>query len=144
MRPKYETTTDLRNEFNVASEYAASFGCSVVKMPMQYRIDFAIVDASQNVLAFIEVKRRLNNMNAYSTCILSLSKVMAAIEMRKTTKKNCYFLVAWNDATGIVELTDKYDVKIGGRKDRNDWQDIEPVVHIPVSDFEVIEKCTTQ
>ena len=27
--------------------------------------------------------------------------------------------------------------KVGGRKDRNDWQDIEPVGHIPIKNFKI-------
>jgi len=33
-----------------------------------------------------------------------------------------------------------WSVRVGGRKDRNDWQDIEPVTHIPISEFKDVIK----
>ena len=34
--------------------------------------------------------------------------------------------------------SNEWDAKIGGRKDRGDWQDIEPVIHIPISEFNTV------
>ena len=139
MRPKYESQNDLANERDAALFFAQKYGCDIAKLPVQYRLDFSVVDQSGDVVAFVEVKRRFNAMRKYCTCILSLSKLMAAIDIKNATKKNCYFLVHWDDAIGFVELDDRYKIKIGGRMDRGDWQDVEPVIHIPVDDFKVLE-----
>lgn len=37
---------------------------------------------------------------------------------------------------GEIDLNDK--VRIGGRRDRGDWQDVEPCVFIPISEFTFI------
>jgi hypothetical protein len=47
-------------------------------------------------------------------------------------------LVSWQDAIGYVRLPCPHDIAVGGRRDRGDALDIEPVVHIKTSDFKVI------
>jgi hypothetical protein len=141
MRPKYETSTDLKKEKMAVQTFVDSFGedVQIAKLPLQYRMDFCLVKDGV-VLNFVEVKCRSNKMSAYSTYIISTSKIVAA-RSYYDINISCILLVDWSDKMGWVELSkNDWPSKIGGRKDRGDWQDIEPVTHIPLSEFKVVEK----
>ena len=72
--------------------------------------------------------------------MMSMSKLVAAAGDRKIGI-NCILLVQWADSMGGVQMSNEYwSVRVGGRKDRNDWQDIEPVTHIPISEFKDVIK----
>ena len=135
-RPTYETSGDLSKETIAIKKFIASFGGSAdfAKLPIQYKMDFCLID-NKTIRTFVEVKCRTNKKTAYSTYIISMSKVVAA-KSYSDFGVNCILLVQWTDHMGWVDLSNNdWDAKIGGRKDRGDWQDIEPVVHIPISEF---------
>ena len=83
MRPKYETPGDLANERHVAG-VMDGLGYGLEKLPMQYRLDFAIFKDG-DCLGFAEVKTRSFEMNKYPTVMISLSKVMTAKVITETT-----------------------------------------------------------
>lgn len=136
MRPRYETASDLTKERQAVERFLDSFpvDAEAVKLPMQYRMDFCIVSGG-NASAFVEVKCRTNKMHAYPTYMISLSKMVAAAAYSRLGI-TCILLVQWSDKSGWVKIDpDGWSIKWGGRRDRADWQDSEPVVHIPISDF---------
>ena len=140
-RPTYETSEDLNKETLAIKKFIASFGrkgsVNFAKLPMQYRMDFCLLDNGK-IRTFVAVKCRTNKKTAYSTYIISMSKVVAA-KSYSDIGINCILLVQWADQMGWIDmLNNKWDAKIGGRKDRGDWQDIEPVVHIPISEFNIV------
>tara|TARA_R100000935_G_scaffold15927_1_gene31799 strand:- start:42 stop:482 length:441 start_codon:yes stop_codon:yes gene_type:complete len=140
-RPTYETSEDLNKETLAIKKFIASFGrkgsVNFAKLPMQYKMDFCLIDNGK-IRTFVEVKCRTNKKTAYSTYIISMSKVVAA-KSYSDIGINCILLVQWADQMGWIDmLNNKWDAKIGGRKDRGDWQDIEPVVHIPISEFNIV------
>jgi hypothetical protein len=138
-RPKYETSEDLSKEALAIQKFIASFGDAVefAKLPIQYKMDFCLID-DQTVCTFVEVKCRKNKKTAYSTYIISMSKIVVAKAYNDIGIK-CILLVQWTDEMGWVDLSNnEWPVKIGGRKDRGDWQDIEPVAHIPISEFNIV------
>ena len=142
-RPTYETSEDLNKETLAIKKFIASFGrkgsVNFAKLPMQYKMDFCLIDNGK-IRTFVEVKCRTNKKTAYSTYIISMSKVVAA-KSYSDIGINCILLVQWADQMGWIDmLNNKWDAKIGGRKDRGDWQDIEPVVHIPISEFNIVEE----
>ena len=138
-RPKYETFEDLSKETIAIKKFISSFGEPVdfVKLPIQYKMDFCLID-NKTIKTFVEVKCRTNEKIAFSTYIISMSKVVVA-RSYSDFGVNCILLVQWTDQMGWVDLSSKeWEAKIGGRKDRGDWQDIEPVVHIPISEFNTV------
>ena len=138
-RPTYETSEDLSKEALAIKKFIASFGEAVAfeKLPIQYKMDFCLID-DETVCTFVEVKCRTNKKTAYSTYIISMSKVVVAKAYSDIGIK-CILLVQWTDEMGWVDLSNnEWPVKIGGRKDRGDWQDIEPVAHIPISEFNIV------
>jgi hypothetical protein len=138
-RPTYETSGDLEKETLAVKKFIASFGGDVdfAKLPIQYKMDFCLIH-NRMVRTFVEVKCRTNEKAAYSTYIISMSKIVAATSY-SSIGVNCLLLVQWSDQMGWVDMCKhKWDAKMGGRKDRGDWQDIEPVVHIPIFEFNIV------
>ena len=78
-------------------------------------------------------------MQAYSSYMISLGKIMSARMLHHVTRVPIVLAVQWQDRTGCVTLAGKgapqYRVSMGGRRDRNDAQDIEPVALIPIDKF---------
>tara|TARA_R110002020_G_scaffold363831_1_gene576134 strand:- start:250 stop:666 length:417 start_codon:yes stop_codon:yes gene_type:complete len=137
MRPTYETSEDLLNERGVIESFCNRFGFGFEKMPKQYHLDYCVLK-NNKVVGFCEVKVRTNNHNQYNTLLLSLSKVSAANGLKQASNINSILLVKWKDRSGYTYFKNNWPVMVGGRKDRNDWQDIEPVVHIPIPEFKFI------
>jgi hypothetical protein len=138
MRPTYETAADRQNEKRVAQKAAATWGeCWAVKLPKQYRADFAFVDSKEAVLAWCEVKCRTNPHDRYPTYMLSLAKWMEAERMAESSGLPFYLLVEFTDGVYYlrVKKIDGLTVKMGGRTDRGDAQDVEPTIHIPIKHF---------
>ena len=139
MRELYESGHDRTKEAAAVGKFIERFGGGVdfFKLPIQYKLDFAIV-RDGSVTSFIEVKCRKNVISAYPTYIISLSKMVAAAQY-KDAGITCILLVQWADQMGWVKIPDnRWITKVGGRKDREDWQDIEPVVHIPIKEFKAV------
>ena len=64
---------------------------------------------------------------------------MTAKSIKRDTGLDALIIVEWEDCIGYTQLDGDWIIKTGGRVDRNDWQDIEPVVHIPVTEFTILE-----
>jgi hypothetical protein len=132
-RPQYERDSDLAAEAEVIAAIEDRWSCRAIKLPKSYRLDFALTKGEQ-VRAWAEIKCRGRR---YPTYMLSLHKALAGLEMARAT--GCPFLLVVRYPDGIVYARMQEEMAqscgIGGRKDRGDWQDIEPVVHIPMDHF---------
>lgn len=141
MRPFYEIEADLDNERDIIQALHLPKDITFEKLPISYKLDYAVIK-DDKIAAFAEIKARKNTMGAYGTYMIALSKYLTAKEYLNTLGLHTYLIVRWTDVIGKVLLSDfdksQIRVKLGGRKDRNDWQDIEPVVHIPTLYFEVV------
>ena len=134
-RPTYETKADLEVEKVVASQLKAEFGLDCRKLPVSYRIDWAVFKGKK-LVGFMELKARKVAKNKYPTLILSLSKLMAGCELASKTNTIFWLGVKWSDTFGVCRITSPFgNIEMGGRIDRNDSADIEPVVHLPIEDF---------
>ena len=136
-RPYYETEEDVRVEKAIAEMVCGIYNYSFIKLKLAYQLDFALL-RDGNVEVWLEVKRRQVQFDAYPDIILSLDKYMAGRNLIKHAPgTKFWFVVLFNDGTFLCDLTGKYaeKVNIGGRTDRNDWQDREPVIHIPTRYF---------
>lgn len=148
-RPQYESQDDRKEESKIARVIAASANCYAVKLPISYRLDYAFHDSTNDaqIRFWAEVKRRHNNHDAYPTYMVSLAKWMAAAEMNRITGKRVLFGIKYDDGVYLLKVTEKslLDMRpfltyaMGGRTDRGDAADIEPVVHIPMTYFEYLE-----
>lgn len=143
VRPLYENTATKDAERIVAEKIAKRRNLTVHKLPIQYRIDFALVSQpKREVVRFLEVKCRTNLRAKYDTYLLSLLKYTSALHLTRDTGVPVLLAVQWADALGIWQVAqiDRPEVVMGGRSDRADWQDQEPVVMIPVSMFKILEE----
>lgn len=141
-RPLYESAADRAHEQQLVTQFAGAFGRRARKLPLQYRLDYAITDERDDVLAFAEAKWRSHAFGQYPTLILSLQKVLAAMQLSSMFQRDSWLVVRWADCAGYTRLTGDYRVSILGRSDRGDWQDIEPVCHIPMERFQFLREQT--
>lgn len=129
-RPLYETPGDRDRERQVVDAVFGPYGLRAEKMPRAYELDFAVLRGLQ-VMGMAEVKVR---SRAYDTLMLSWHKALALREAARAG------LIAWivvalpeGIYTQRVGADDPIDLRWGGRTDRQDWQDMEPVAHFPMA-----------
>lgn len=134
-RPMYETSESLKNEDEVASRISSAWNTKLNKLPIKYRVDYA-AERNGKIVAWIEVKTRKYNMNDFDSFMLSLDKYNASVQLGSITNLPVTLVVRWKDKIGYVDLLHcRGVIKMGGRKDRGDPQDIQPAAYIPIDDF---------
>jgi hypothetical protein len=138
VRPIYETPENRAAEAEIAAVIERTWSCDLHKLPMHYKLDY-MASKHDQLVAWLEVKRRHCNRDTYETIYLSLIKVMAAHSLHSITGKRCFFIVQFNDCLAYADILGERTVSFGGRTDRGDWQDEEPLVLIPKSDFTIIK-----
>lgn len=136
-RPYYENADDRRNEKEIASKLEAAWGCTLTKLPLDYRVDY--VATRGGIKALIEIKRRRVSINTYPTIMLSMHKVFYARQFAEMCGAQPIFVVQYDDALVSINLNEKPDsIDTGGRKDRGDDQDIEIVYHYSIDRLKLI------
>lgn len=138
MRPRYERPEDLENEKTVRKILMQKWAVEMHKMPMAYHLDWMVTKDSKAV-AFAELKCRDNSILQYPTLMLSMHKWMHGRQMAEEIDGSFLVIVKWIDGLyyhrqGTAAVT----YGVGGRKDRGDSQDMEPVVHIPTDSFKLL------
>lgn len=129
--PRYETADDLRNE-RVVADALAEHGYEVIKLPIQYRLDWLLRRNNQPI-GFAEVKARKCNLNTYPTVMISLSKVIHAQMLTQATGLPCYLILFYRDCIARLNFSDDFAVNPGGRADRDDPQDQDVCAYYPVT-----------
>ena len=136
-RPLYETPEHPRREQEVIDKIKAVWKCDVKKLPIAYRLDYVLLQDNKPV-AVMEIKCR-NAM--YEEMHLSLHKCMAGKEMSKSVGLPFILVYEFKDK-GIYwhKIEDgPLELAIGGRTDRGDWQDIEPMAVFRLSTFRMLK-----
>lgn len=140
MRPIYETEEDLAKEASLGSIIARHWKCRMQKLQPRDHFDYAAIRDGK-VSAFIEIKNRTNKMSQYPTYMISMTKVINATMTTIATGIPCFLVVRWIDKTGYVNIGNiDTTVTMGGRTDRSDPQDVEPVCHIDIGEFKRFRK----
>ena len=142
-RKLYENKESLSAETTFAEQLQKYFQVIMKKLPMQYGLDFMALDKrTKKPTFFLELKNRKCSKTTYPTYIISLSKLLKAKEIYRSLNIETYLCVKWNDASGYICLgdieDDLIDITVGGRYDRNDWQDVEPLLNIDIGKFTII------
>jgi hypothetical protein len=135
-RPHYESEDDrIREEF-ICGQLEVIWNCELSKLPYAYRLD-RTARRNETIVAFIEVKRRNRTFDEYPDAFLSLQKAMAARDLHLTLNVRCFYAVQFHDclASADISTIGSRHVRLGGRVDRGDWQDQEPQVRVPMSEF---------
>tara|TARA_R110002012_G_scaffold313444_1_gene525048 strand:+ start:818 stop:1243 length:426 start_codon:yes stop_codon:yes gene_type:complete len=141
MRTLYETVDDLRSEKNVIGYVSQCWNVASFKLPMSYKIDYAMYRNSL-LIGFAEVKCRTHIFGTFPTYIISLAKVLEAKRLGRETNTTPILIVSWTDKIGYMDFFSHHQIKQGGRSDRNDWQDQEPMCHFDLKHFKGIGKQT--
>lgn len=134
-RPEYETSTDRDNEAKVIKEVERWGKCSAIKTPSFYPVDYCL-ERKGKVVCLAEIKTRTCLITDYPTYMISLHKVSTALQMAEVAGIGARLFVMWRDGLiGTLDLKVKPDyIGWGGRVDRADPQDMEPVCHYSLND----------
>ena len=143
MRPIYETPGDRAREAAVVDAFASHYSLETIKLPARYPLDFAVLRDSGDgnvITAFGEVKIRTHSFGAFPTVILSVAKWSEGMALVERTGTRLLLLVGWDSGSDVrwvdlTTLTGPPRIAPGGRQDRGDSDDAEPVVHIPIHVF---------
>jgi len=128
MRIQYESAQDRSVERHLINEFVST---SAKKLPVSYGFDFLVKNGRSS--SVWEVKRR---SKAYDTWFVSLLKLLKA-KQYESLGIEAYALVEIDKVPYKVRLTETpHHIGWGGRSDRNDSADQEPMVHYKLSDME--------
>jgi hypothetical protein len=133
-RPMYENAQSLGVEEATMAAACMAWGAGKRKLPIAYRVDWAVT-MNNAIVAWAECKRRYNPSTRYPTLILSLAKYMHGVELSERTGLPFMVVVEFDDGIWYYEHETMPPLVWGGRRDRNDSQDQEPLVDIPIAKF---------
>ena len=138
-RPMYESSGDRNNEQQVVKRLAAAWGGEYQKLPISYRMDYAVV-RDEEIAGFVEIKARHMRWGQYPTVMISMSKVLTAANYADALGLPTLFVVATNDGrlhyTRLGDIHRHAKLVHGGRTvQTRDGGDIEPCYMIPNSHF---------
>jgi len=142
-RPQYETSKDLDCEKQLSTILSQAWSCSFVKMPIKYHLDYAML-RDEKIVGFCEMKSpnySLADFKRFGGFFISLDKFMSANKLNETTKLPCMIVLNALDGVWYTTFHDArfHSFKIKGRKDRNDWQDMEPCVVLDTDQFKLLK-----
>jgi len=134
-RPIYESPGDRDAERAVIESVCSRWKATYIKLPKAYNVDY-LISTRKGPRAWIEVKCR---GRWYDEMLISLNKVYAGQRHAEMTGLPFIMMYCVGDDIRWIDLTNAslrgesgLKLSVGGRTDRGDSQDVEPVVMIPV------------
>ena len=145
-RPIYESQVDLTHENKMKTFLEAKWNCTLHKVPLKYQVDWMAM-RGKDPMAFVEFKHRDKlSINAYPRYMISLDKWMKAKQLSKEVEIPFIMVITFTEGTyyGVFAHNGLHDVTygFGGRYDRGDAQDVEPMIYLPLKKFMKIEGAT--
>lgn len=145
-RPMYESQVDLTHENKMKTLLEAKWNCTLHKVPLKYQVDWLAM-RGKDPMAFVEFKHREKlSIDAYPRYMISLDKWMKAKQLCKEVEIPFIMVITFTEGTyyGVFSHNGLHDVTygIGGRYDRGDAQDVEPMIYLPLKKFMKIEGAT--
>ena len=134
-RPLYETDADLSREAVVMKLAATKWNCDYLKLPLSYRLDFALIRRNK-LVALAEIRVRNVKAETYPTIIFSVNKRAKANQLSDQTKVPSFFVVQYDDEIRYIDFAETPDeFQVGGRTgaNRRDQADVELVGHYDVA-----------
>ena len=137
MRPSYETEADRMRQKAVADFVAEKFGARFISTPRQYPFDYLVQFDDGAPMLLCEIKCRTRRRLSAESWILSAMKFVHARTFRDTFGVDTIFVFRFGDGEVAYfdALARKRELGFGGRSDRNDPQDMEPVARIMSTEF---------
>jgi hypothetical protein len=137
-RPIYERPANLKDERDAIPKIERVWKCTLEKLPIWYNLDFVAV-RDHRVVAWVEFKRRKHKFGKFPDVFLSVGKLRSGLSLASvSTKVPAIFVVQFDDCLAQAPFLGEWPIGFGGRTDRDDWQDREPVALIPVEAFRVL------
>lgn len=145
-RPIYESQVDLTHENKMKTFLEAKWNCTLHKVPLKYQVDWMAM-RGKDPMAFVEFKHRDKlSIDAYPRYMISLDKWMKAKQLCKEVEIPFIMVITFTECTyyGVFAHNGLHDVTygFGGRYDRGDAQDVEPMAYLPLKKFMKIEGAT--
>jgi hypothetical protein len=137
MRTKYESKKDLQLEQKTLGYVSDCWNVAYFKLPISYKLDYSMY-RNGVLVGWAEVKCRNHNFGTFPTYIISLGKVMEARKLSDFSNVKSVLIVSWLDALAYLDFSQPFTIKQGGRKDRGDWQDQEPMCHFDLKNFKIV------
>lgn len=132
-RPLYETADSLGAESAVIATVSRSWGLSVVALPRRYVLDYGTY-REKRLSGFVEVKCRSHHLSTYPTLLVSAAKWREAQFWKAHGDLSTLLVVSFADDIYWHDLTSAFPVfEHGGRTDRRDREDQEPMLVIPMT-----------
>jgi hypothetical protein len=108
-----------------------------------YKYDISVVKNGV-VTGLLELKRRNYPYGKYDTYTVSLDKIREGVVYSLYLGIPCTLVVFFSCGTLVSYRIDAqqvkgFDITYGGRTDRNDPNDLEPLVNIPIAFFKVLD-----
>jgi len=142
MRPIYETEQDRTAEEEIISRWCEHYKYDWEKLPGGYTlIDFAIFKPSGPMQAVAEVKDRPGWKEAYGSVFLSMHKARELYLYFHMGTVAVFIVRTPGDKIRHVRIDERvkhWHIWWRGRTDRNDPQDLEPCIHIPINEFRTL------
>lgn len=132
-----ETDEDREREGAFAGSIGIATGWILRKVPDTYGFDFAAFadPGQQRIIAVIECKQRNNSSTKYDPFIIDSSKLFCLLRWAAVGVP-AYIAVRFTDIDMWHRVARRdYHFRYGGRNDRDDENDLEPMVEIPMSMF---------
>ena len=137
-RPLYESEEDRNHEATIARKIALAWGCEIHKTPPKAPYDYCVVKNGL-IRGVVEIKMRKNTHDYYATFLLSVDKVVRCNQHAQLIGCPFIVVVQYTDALKWWRFAEgEYSTEIGGRFDRGDALDVEPVIHVPLRHFKEI------
>ena len=132
-RKLYESAENLDKERDVALFLEEKWKCEAVKMPIKYGLDYTF-RRNKELVGFCEIKCLNYELSQFDRMsggyFISLGKFMSAKSLVEFTKLPFFLVLDTNDGIYYRKFTNFENLRftVNGRKDRSDWQDVEPMV----------------
>lgn len=136
-RPVYETAASIDREQLFCRNVTEISNLIVRRINKKMFPCDIVFCEGKKVLAFVEFKRRIGVLGYNSGVMLSLHKATQLAQFGMLTGKPTLFAIEHADNSYYVATLNfcGYAVEYGGRTDRGDAGDMEPVILIPIIDF---------
>jgi hypothetical protein len=135
-RPLYENDATKAKEKALGDIVCAKWKCELQKVSIKYHVDCLALREGE-AMAWVELRCRNNHVLQYPTLMISLAKVQGAKRLQEDTGLPVFLVVEWNDSVMFTNLGQcDFTLGFGGRNEIRDWQDQEPVCHIPIEQFQ--------
>lgn len=134
-RPTYETAEDKHNERRAAQWLKGAYKDHEVHLLKKYYPCDILVISPNGKTTFVEYKRRNISADRYKTAIFPAIKWSEIKRMAESLDSQAAIMFEYNDCYMTSMQGFSYKISVGGRRDRNDTQDIEPLLEIPTHQF---------